>query len=870
MSDWSTNLSEALASRNPAHMLAMLAQVPSEFMHMATPYLEHVARDSVSQGQLELALMYYDQLIQANPGNIDWRAEQVQVLLALGRCGPALAAAEHISTMAPENPLGLVLQADARVAADQLPQALEALRGALQRAPGDAQIARRAELLGASLGQSDAPAQAQGMPAIVATPLAGFDPALLRDPAMPASFDTLRVEALRQHLKRHSAQVSPRRAMARLEDPLWLAAWDAALESTRGERVLLRGSELGVFALRALHHGAQHVLCAEAFPIDARIAGGIAQKHFLPRWHAKHGPALAGMSEEQRRASFDAFASAIDIVTLDGAKPPPAPCDCLVFPRIDHTLLGTGIVRAVREYCASSGMMPARLLPARATVYAMGIEWAYPDAPFALAAINRLRWNMAPQALELGPAFWQARTAQVHCGNIEFADFSETTWDIELPVTEDGCIDAIVFWFDLDLGSAQLSNAPSSALRCIKPAVQYTDSVAVRAGTAFKVRASVEENRLHFAPLTPPSARRAGTLPDWYVPMLGDGARNAAYAAALKAAMAEQPAALVLDIGAGCGLLSMMAIQAGAKQVIGCEHSTAIAAAGREAVALAGMEQQIAVLDKDCRKLSIPGDLPRRADLALFELFDCSLIGEGVLHFLAYAREHLLAQHARYLPAAGRIRAMLIEYRHERIWDIDTSLFNPFRSSPAFANVDAATLPHRVLSDAFDVFEFDFATAGPLAQERQCRPLTLLPGTVGAVLFWFDLRLDDKHWISNDPRTASTFHWKQGLKILPEVRVDSGTEMALVARHDGSGLDFHWNVEQLPKEGLSAVPRCDPRWLGASAELEQQTGGLLEHCARDHEEYAQVAQIAQRFAVDPGSHGLDQIIAQRFAAMFLD
>ena len=35
------------------------------------------------------------------------------------------------------------------------------------------------------------------------------------------------------------------------------------------------------------------------------------------------------------------------------------------------------------------------------------------------------------------------------------------------------------------------------------------------------------------------------------------------------------------------------------------------------------------------------------------------------------------------------------------------------------------------------------------------------------------------------------------------------------------------------------------------------------------DEYEKVAEMAKRFAIDPGAHDLDPVIAQRFAAMFL-
>jgi protein arginine N-methyltransferase 7 len=177
---------------------------------------------------------------------------------------------------------------------------------------------------------------------------------------MPSSFEQFRVEGLKQHLRPYSGLLSARNAITRLEDPVWLAAWDAALSGTAGSRILFRGSELGVLALRALQHGAAHALCVEAFPPDARIAAGMVQKHFLTPWHRRHGEAIQGWSEEERRASFEQFASAIDIVSAGSQPATAASYDCFVFPHIDHTLLGTGIVKAIRRHCAGGRAAPAR------------------------------------------------------------------------------------------------------------------------------------------------------------------------------------------------------------------------------------------------------------------------------------------------------------------------------------------------------------------------------------------------------------------------------------------------------------------------------------------------------------------------------
>jgi type III protein arginine methyltransferase len=875
MMDWSRDLSTALNAGDPAFMKAMLARVPQEVLQRAIPYLEALAKTSVAEGKLETALTYYNQLIQVAPGNTDWHLARAQVYFKLDQLPDAMADAKRIVELLPEHALGYRLQAEAHDGLRELPQAVAAYRQALRYEPDDDKSKQRIQFLETEIRKeallkqtlnpsAEPPPQIETPP----PPEVTFDPALFDDPSIPDTFEQPMVAGLKQLLWRYSGQQSIKNILSRLEDPVWLAAWDNALAATGGSKILFRGSELGTFALRALQHGATYSLAVEPFPLDGRIASGLVQKHFLAAWHAQHGTAIQSWTEEERRALFEAFTQHVDIVPPDSDALDKSSCDYFIFPNIDHSLLGTGIVKAVKQYRARGLTTAARILPAKAAIFAMGIQWAYRSTTLQLQAVNQLRWSIFPPALELPQDSWTALTQCVQVGEIDFENFAEAEWNVRLPIAASGTIDAIVFWFDLSLGDARISTAPSSELRCIKPAVQYTDATPVELGQSLAVRVQVTETRLRFHTQPPTSQLRSNGLPSWYVPMLLDRQRNDAYRASLQRALQHDSQQTVLDIGAGCGLLSMLAAQAGAKHVIGSELSPAICKVGNNVLKANNLDDKVTLISKDCRKLTVPEDFPARADLAVFELFDCSLIGEGVLHFIQYAREHLLKDNARYLPMSATIRGMVIEYRLDRIWDIDANLLNPYRFSPAFINVDANKLRYRALTAPFDVFAFDFSKATPAAAEKRLLMPAAAAGTAGAVLFWFDLQLDETHWICNDPHAQSQSHWKQGLQFLPELQVNATMQLPLIAKHNGSSLTFQWQQTALPKEAFSKLPRFDPRQLAAANELDQQTRGLLQYCTQEPSEFATVAELAKRFAIDPAAHDLDPIIAQRFAATF--
>ena len=323
---------------------------------------------------------------------------------------------------------------------------------------------------------------------------------------------------------------------------------------------------------------------------------------------------------------------------------------------------------------------------------------------------------------------------------------------------------------------------------------------------------------------------KSNLVPRWHWSMLHDEARNEAYKRAIRDAVWSYrahhrassrsgfgPPPKVdeihgVDLGAGSGLLAMMMARAGVDLVTAIEQMEHMCQVAERCVLANGLAHRVHVVHKDiraCRAADdhisaaqkssppaaaarsatavIPPDLARRASLCVFELFDCGLIGEGVLHALHAAKQHLLTPDATIIPCGAQVHAVLLEWG-----PTGSPEMAPFRWSSTQTyeemNLDRVTETWRPLSRPFVVTDFDFTRSLRLVGEfasvesgsttygsdtlrttqsnpdpnprvpppsswsgNLAVPITS-PGRVNAIAFWFDLFLNDNETIGSGPK----------------------------------------------------------------------------------------------------------------------
>jgi SAM-dependent methyltransferase len=250
------------------------------------------------------------------------------------------------------------------------------------------------------------------------------------------------------------------------------------------------------------------------------------------------------------------------------------------------------------------------------------------------------------------------------------------------------------------------------------------------------------------------------TVPAWHIPVIRDEARNAAYEAALRRAVT--PNSRVLEIGCGTGILAMMAARAGAREVVTCEMTPAIADKAAEIVARNGYSDRVRVIAKHSTMLDAETDLGGRADILVSEIVDNALLGEAVLPAHERAVRDLLKPGARVIPARGTIRvALACDGRKTpdltNIAGFDLSAFQPL--APALQTYPVSDERLTLRSDAGDLFSFDFASARYCPPAEASLDCVSTSGTVNGITQWIALTLDEVTHYENRPKHGAYSAW---------------------------------------------------------------------------------------------------------------
>lgn len=287
----------------------------------------------------------------------------------------------------------------------------------------------------------------------------------------------------------------------------------------------------------------------------------------------------------------------------------------------------------------------------------------------------------------------------------------------------------------------------------------------------------------------------AAAVPDWHFNMVHDTARNEAFARAISTLV--DPTQLVLEIGAGSGLLAMLAARAGARRVVTCEENPALALAAVANVRSNGLADQVSVVAKPSTQLTVGTDLPELADVLIGEIFSVQVITEGVLPSLEDAKARLLKPGARIIPERAAARGMLVggerlarQVSVDHVLGLDLSALNAFKPVVQYLHSSEGLTS---LSEPQDLLSFDFARDAHFPPEkRQVELIATANGTCRGVLQWLRLDLVPGVHFENAPGDADitdSQHWTPVFYPFPSpVELEAGQRVTLRVSHNRSGM----------------------------------------------------------------------------------
>ncbi|XP_021806230.1 probable histone-arginine methyltransferase 1.4 isoform X1 [Prunus avium] len=275
--------------------------------------------------------------------------------------------------------------------------------------------------------------------------------------------------------------------------------------------------------------------------------------------------------------------------------------------------------------------------------------------------------------------------------------------------------------------------------------------------------------------------------------MLQDYVRTGTYYAAVIENRVDFTGRVVVDVGAGSGILSLFAAQAGAKHVYAVEASEMAEYARKLIAGNPSLGQRITVIKGKVEEV----ELPEKADILISEPMGTLLINERMLETYVIARDRFLQPNGKMFPTLGRIHMapfsdeyLFVEiankalfWQQQNYYGVDlqplyASAFQGYFSQPVVDAFDPRLLVAPSMSHVIDftkineedLYEFDI----PL------RFVAAVGTRVHGLACWFDVLFDGstvQRWLTTAPG-APTTHWYQLRCVLSQpIYVMAGQEI---------------------------------------------------------------------------------------------
>ena len=177
-------------------------------------------------------------------------------------------------------------------------------------------------------------------------------------------------------------------------------------------------------------------------------------------------------------------------------------------------------------------------------------------------------------------------------------------------------------------------------------------------------------------------------------------------------------------------------------------------------------------------------------------------MGEAALPSIRHAVQQLAKPNAILIPAAVKLWGQLIEIPArskvapvKEVSGFDLSPFEQYRIPNEYLRVVLKAEKYKALSPVMPLLDIDFYQLPPTYTDDQPRQIPLeIPintsGTLQAMVFWFDLYVDEDIMVSSRP-DGELEHWGQALFCFSNPRpVGAGSDVSVVLLQSDQVIRF--------------------------------------------------------------------------------
>lgn len=306
--------------------------------------------------------------------------------------------------------------------------------------------------------------------------------------------------------------------------------------------------------------------------------------------------------------------------------------------------------------------------------------------------------------------------------------------------------------------------------------------------------------------------RSAQTCYEDFYGMLADAVRMKAYKKAIFNNVKQGD--IVLDLGAGTGILSFLALQAGASRVYAIEKSDSIELA-KQISKTNGFDDKIVFINDN----SINIELSEKVDVIISETLGSFGVDENTLEFTLDARDRFLKDDGLLIPNGIKMYLCPVEakqsYGKIDFWsEIEGINFSPARNIFTQKIMIEDFQVNQFLSEPVLFKELDFYKESRLIIENLNYFKFDRAGVVHGFAGWFDLSLDDNNIISTHPSCKPT-HWKQAffpaqepVSIIKGDMLELNLEVSAQCEYsDNTNIQYNFRCTQLANEQTHSVGR---------------------------------------------------------------